>query len=240
MAELVQYTRQGEPEFHGITCPEGLTTEKLINSVFFIPGESTEPYAACPAGDVTQRVLLQDPAIRKTDSRQPVIAKSSSRGWGNGIKGINCDERTAIDPWYERYEGPSIRLVATRILFFGPDNRRCQALAIPDLRSTVCTSEGLFVLGFKGKDQSLVIQRFSTQGQLMTETEVAGIPSGALAGYQEDNSGITVQTAKMDQSGYADCYSSFVDKRNVKNLTGNTRLGPPDGPLQLAECMRPR
>jgi hypothetical protein len=87
---------------------------------------------------------------------------------------VNCDERTRIDRWYDRVGENEIRLVGTRLLFFGHDGNRCQTLAMPDSRRVTCDGKGVSVFGFGHKKvgASRLIQRFSNTGELEIEYEI--------------------------------------------------------------------
>jgi hypothetical protein len=234
LGEMVQYVRQGEPEFPGMVCPQGLSTEKLVNGVFFVPGEATEPYASCPTTESKQRVVFEERASSNlTGSKLRVRTGPSNRDWA---RGVGCDERTAIDRWYEARETPtskSVSLTATRLLFFSPNNHRCQAFAGPDTRGVACTPDGVFALGFRGK--TFLIQKFSPQGQLVSEAELEGIAPGALVGYREDATAVTVTTAQVDSSNRADCYVSIARKASTGSPP-NARVGPPDTLFTVPEC----
>jgi hypothetical protein len=169
IGELVYYVRQGEPGLPGITCPEGLQNEKLINAVFLQEGEQTDPYPVCHVGSPEKKAIASDTANLLFGEK----LKGNARDNVEWQRGINCDERTKIDRWYDKIGEHEIRLAGTRLLFFGANGNRCQTLAMPDSRQIVCDEKGVTVFGYKRRETGLIrlIQRYSKTGEMEYEYE---------------------------------------------------------------------
>lgn len=238
MGELVYYVRSGEPELPGVHCPENVSSEKLVNAVFVIPREQADIYPTCPSGNTEKLELtLKSPAILvKQDVKININKQPNNGDWH---RGDNCDGRTKIDRWYEKYGDNTryeIKLTGTRLQFFGADGKRCQALAIPDARNISCDDSGVFVLGYKNKPEgaSLIVQQFSKTGQLVRETEARGIApyAGAMVSYRESEDSIRINTAIFNHSDIARCYSATA----LKSLSGGKRIGPSNKTFGYQEC----
>lgn len=238
VGEMVQYTRSGEPGLPGITCPETISNEKLINAVFSLENEMTNPFPACPSGIPK--------VIKLTPERPPTLVRERVAGgraldddvWRRGIK---CDEQTKIDRWYEE-PGTGGKLTGTGLQFFGPEGNRCQSRAMPDSKHIICDKDGLSVLGFKRQagSASVLLQRFSKTGQMVSETEISNVAPapGLIASYREtgDQIKINVVNSDMNNTRLVKCYSVFVSKSKLSPHESAARIGPPDTVFQYPDC----
>jgi hypothetical protein len=215
MGELVSYRDEGDEILHGIRCPEKVFSQKLIDSVFEVPGDpasENDVYPTCPGSDHPKTTTsLQTSSWQecKPDAvSAPYMANNTTRK-----RGVDCDERTKIDDWYDKTGKDSVGLVGTRLLFEGPDGHRCQALAMRFARRVKCSESGIEVRGLKGA--SAVTQNYSSRGELLSELEVRGAAPAsatALLDYRETAAAVTVDTAQFQNQSLVACYRATAPK----------------------------
>ena len=217
MGDLVVYRNEGDEILHGIHCPEKITGQMLIDSVFRVSGDPTPAngvYQTCPGSERPKT------SIALQASWQPIEPPAESplrlSNFTERDRGIGCDNRTKIDRWYGVTGKDTVGLVGTRLLFEGMDGRRCQALAMRDARSISCSDSGIEVKGLKGT--SALTQKYSIRGELLNELEVRNVaPTSALAllNYRESNTEVTVDTAYSPHTGPVEHYRAVAAKPNA-------------------------
>jgi hypothetical protein len=214
MGDLVVYRNEGDEILQGIHCPENMTEQKLIDSVFRVSGDPAPAngvYPTCPGSEHPKTSI----ALQAT--WQPIAPPvESPLRLSSGIerdRGISCDNRTKIDSWYGVTGKNTVGLVGTRLLFEGPDGRRCQALAMEGARRVFCSDSGIEVKGLKGT--SALIQKYSNRGELLNELVVHNVaPTSALEllNYRESDTEVTVDTAYPSHTGAIEHYRAVAAK----------------------------
>lgn len=214
MGDLVVYRNEGDEILHGIHCPEKVTGQKLVDSIFRVPGDPVPAngiYPTCPGSDrpMTSIAIQASWQLIATPAESPLRVSS----FAERDRGVGCDNRTKIDSWYGVTGKDTVGLIGTRLLFEGPGGRRCQALAMRDARGVSCSDSGIEVKGLKGT--SALIQRYSIRGELLNELEVRNVaPTSTLAllNYRESNTEITVDTAYSPHKGPVEHYRAVAAK----------------------------
>lgn len=240
VGDMVYYLRQGEPGLPGIVCPESISNEKLINAVFSLENEVTDPFPACPSG--TPEVLRFKPDRLATLHKAGVMIdrgrKYNNDDWK---RGINCDEKTKIDHWYEPSGPGEISLTGTQLQFFGANGNRCRSLAMPDSQYIICDDNGVSVLGFKRKagNATLMLQKFSKTGQMVSEMEMSNVTPipGAIVSYRESENIIKINVLTFGaETELGKCYSVSAPKSDLASHSTPTRIGPQDTVFRKSEC----
>lgn len=233
IAEYVYYIRAGEPGLPGIICPEGVSRSKLIDAVFFVPGEVTNPYPTCPNSETDEIQLSTDspPVLVKAEAKINTIHNNSIRQ-----RGYNCDGRTETSLWYEKRNG-SVTLVGNRMFFFGSDGKRCQIIT-PEFEEFGCTKLNIFTFTYeKALDNSqtnLIVRKFTNTGQLIQKTKInnAAPRPGVMVDYRESDKTISIDTALYEDKDKADCYTASVSKPKDKKISA----GPYEDIFSYHEC----
>lgn len=218
MGNLVVYRNEGDEILHGIHCPEKVTGQKLIDSIFRVPGNpapENDVYPTCPGSERPQATVALQATWRLSAS--PAESPMQLSSFTERDRGIGCDNRTKIDSWYGATGKNSIGLVGTRLLFEGPDGRRCQALAMRDARRVFCSESGIEVKGLKGT--SALLQKYSVRGELLNELEIRNVaPTSALAllNFNESGTEVTVDTSHSPHKGPVEHYRAVATKPGAR------------------------
>lgn len=217
MGDLVVYRNEGDEILHGIHCPEKVTGQKLIDSVFRVPGNPAPEngvYPTCPGSERPKTSIALQASWQP--SARPAESPLQLSSFTERDRGISCDNRTKIDSWYGVTGKDTVGLVGTRLLFEGPDGRRCQTLAMRDARRVSCSESGIEVKGLKGT--SALFQKYSVRGEFLNELEVRNVaPTSALAllNFQESGTEVTVDTSHSPHKGPVEHYRAVAAKPNA-------------------------
>jgi hypothetical protein len=226
LGEYVWYMSPGEPGLKSVSCYEGNTESNLIAAVFQVPGDPPPEngrYPTCPGSDRPKTTAAleaswQFGALGNVPKHQ--IARRPKERYAS------CDNLTQIDSWYDTTGKNSVGLVGTRLLFAGADGHRCQALAMRFPLSITCSASGIEVFGHGKTGGSALVQRYSPEGQLLSELEFRGVApptsSGGLLGYKETATKVKIVSTAYQRGEPYGCYWATAPKPSPE------RLGPPD------------
>jgi hypothetical protein len=226
---------------HGFSCPEGLTNEKFIRSVFSQESDESGSYPACTVGSI-EKLFLSPNSPAEPVKLNVIFNSNDQRYKKDWERGINCDERTKIDLWYGKTGTNSIGVTSTRLLFFGLNGEICQTFAMPLPEMIACDENGVYVFDWKqkAKDGVVKVQKFSKTGQMISEIEISHVApyNDGMVSYLETESSIEFRTALFDHNDInkANCYLATISKQSLGSLGNKKRIGPPDIAFGYTKC----